>query len=102
MAHLLSCPLLPHPAATSLAGWLQEEHSLLAREREALRRRTDALQMTLMQSQGQGAVGRDSSPQAILQKVGERASVRTQPAPSRARPAGSLGFALLLALPALP
>lgn len=42
---------------------------MLAREREALRRRTDALQMTLMQSQGQGAVARESSPQAILKKV---------------------------------
>ena len=57
---------------------MQEEHSVLAREREALRRRTDALQMTLMQSQGQGAVGRESSPQAILQKVGQHAALLVQ------------------------
>lgn len=53
---------------------------MLAREREALRRRTDALQMTLMQSQGQGAVGRESSPQAILQKVGQHAALLFHPA----------------------
>ena len=40
------------------------------REREALRGRTDALQMTLMQSQGQQAgLGRDYTPEAILKKV---------------------------------
>lgn len=41
------------------------------KEREALRGRTDALQMTLMQSQGQeGGLGRDYTPDAILKKVG--------------------------------
>lgn len=40
------------------------------REREMLRGRTDALQMTLMQSQGQqGGLGRDYTPDAILKKV---------------------------------
>lgn len=49
----------------------QEEHGLLHREREALRARTDALQMTLMQSQGRdSALAADSSPAAILKKVG--------------------------------
>lgn len=43
------------------------------REREALGRHTDALQMTLMQSKGQGGVGRDSTPAAVLKKVGEGA-----------------------------
>lgn len=48
----------------------QEEHAALQREREALRSRTDALQMTLMQTQGQGGgLAQDSSPAAILQKV---------------------------------
>ncbi|EFN59398.1 hypothetical protein CHLNCDRAFT_56732 [Chlorella variabilis] len=48
---------------------LREEHAVLSREREALRSRTDALQMTLMQSQGREGVGRESSPLAILQKL---------------------------------
>lgn len=49
----------------------QEEHAAVHKEREALRGRTDALQMTLMQSQGQeGGLGRDYTPDAILKKVG--------------------------------
>lgn len=42
---------------------------MLHREREALRARTDALQMTLMQSQGREALVHESSPAAILKKV---------------------------------
>ena len=49
---------------------LQEEHAAAARERDALRQRTDALQMTLMQSAGQqGVLSRESSPEAVLKKV---------------------------------
>ena len=39
------------------------------REREALRARSDALQMTLLQSQGRDAVAREASPASILRKA---------------------------------
>ncbi|KAL4430905.1 hypothetical protein ABPG75_006161 [Micractinium tetrahymenae] len=49
---------------------LREEHAAWQREREALRSRTDALQMTLMQTRGQdGGLAQESSPAGILQKL---------------------------------
>lgn len=63
-------------AETYLVLNKQEEHAALQREREALRSRTDALQMTLMQTQGQGGLAQESSPVAILQKVSCFALVR--------------------------
>lgn len=64
--HLCPAPYLPCPALLAA----QEEHAALHREREALRSRTDALQVTLMQTQGQGSgLHQESSPTAIAHKV---------------------------------
>lgn len=68
------CPPCEPPVvclSASRSPAVQEEHAALQRERETLHSRTDALQMTVMQSQGQaGGLGRVSSPAGILQKVG--------------------------------
>ena len=59
-----------------MASIASPEPSALQREREALRSRTDALQMTLMQTQGQGGgLAHESSPAAILQKVGSQRGI---------------------------
>ena len=77
---LLGLPAItPGDPLPCMRAGVQEEHAAVSREREELRGRTDALQVALMQGQGQNVLGLESSPQAILQKVSE--------------PAGCLGWA---------